>query len=184
MDHDKPRDDRKEDVILFPKGKPTNRYKCYGKKKTFIIQATYIISALVWIFMIGFLSLYRTDQIGALIVLIPLFTFGISYMNASYLTVEVEEDMFKANFLSIGLLLVLPLLTWMNRDYTGDRKQFYAVLIGALIFTLLSLTDVWVRKRWVSLVKHVKSVFQVFSLTLLIFALYLYYINRSGNILP
>ena len=161
-----------------------DRHKCYGRRKTLYVQLIYLYAVVFWLFLVFYLQAYRVDQIGGLILFIPIFTFGIGFLNASALTVEVEEDMFKANFLSIGLLIVLPLLTWMNRDYTGDRKKFIAILIGAIIFTMLSLVDIWVRKKWVTLVKHLKSVFQTFSLTLLILGLYLYYSNRTNGLLP
>ena len=158
--------------------KVTNKYKEYGRKKTAITQSVYIAASLVWIFILYYLCLYQTDLIGLLILFIPILAFAIAYANAGALTIEVEEDMFKANFLSLGLLILLPLLTWIGKDFEGDKSKFVCVIILALIFTMLSLIDIWVRRRWFSIVKHIKSVFQTLALTLIIYSLYSYYAQK------
>lgn len=164
-----------------------NKRKAYGQRKVRSIQSIYIVSAVLWLCLILVLRLYRTDLPGYFILSIPLFVFAFGFVNSNGLSADVEEDMFKANYLSIGLLVVLPLLTWFNNDYKGSgekRRQFMTLIIVALILTMLSLVDVWVPKKWVTLVKHVKSVLQTASLALIIFALYTYYIERISQECP
>lgn len=165
------------------RGLATNftKRKVYGQRKVRSIQSIYIISAVLWLCLILVLRLYRTDLPGYFILAIPIFVFAFGYVNSNGLSADVEEDMFKANYLSIGLLVVLPLLTWFNNDYKGSnekRREFMTLIIVALVLTMLSLVDVWVPKKWVTLVKHVKSVLQTASLALIIFALYTYYVER------
>jgi len=160
--------------------------KPYGTRKTRAVQSLYVISALLWIALILLLGLYRTDRAGILILSLPLFVFAFGFINSGSLSVEVEEDMSKANYLSIGLLVVLPLLTYLNNDYKGSaekRRHFMTIIIVALILTMLSLVDIWVKKKWITLMKHIKSILQTASLTLIIFALYIYYVDRTGQLM-
>jgi hypothetical protein len=161
-----------------------NKYaktKYYGSRKLKAVQSVYIFSSLFWILLIYLLKLYQTDFFGILILLIPLVIFTISFINSSNINEEVENNLYKANYLSIGLIIVLPLLTWFTNDYKGDtqkRIKFISIIIVALTLTLFSLVDIWISKKWYPVVKHVKSVFQTMSITLIIFALYMYYVER------
>lgn len=143
------------------------------------IRWLYIISICLWVFLIGAMELYQTNGLGWLLLAIPIIVFGIGIYNSDDLCTNVEEAMFEADFLSIGLLVVLPLLTWVTRDYQGDRKKFLSLVVVALILTMLSMIDIWVPFRQLYLVKHLKSIFQTTSLSLLMFALYTYYVGSG-----
>ena len=168
-------------VKLHKKFKVTNKYKEYGRTKSIVIQTIYLIAAILWLLLVFYLNLYQVCGYGVLILIIPLVVFGIAYTNSNRLTIETEEDMFKANFLSLGLLIMIPLLSWLSKEYQGERDKFVCVIIIALIMTMLSLIDVWVRKRWISAVKHIKSIFQTLALTLVIYALYIFYAGRHKD---
>lgn len=158
----------------------------YGTRKTRAIQSLYIICSVLWIVLILLLGLYHTDWPGLVILSLPLFVFAFGFVNSSDLSVEVEEDMSKANYLSIGLLVVLPLLTFCTNDYKGDGQakiHFMTIIIVALILTMLSMVDIWVKKKWMTLMKHIKSILQTTSLTLIIFALYTYYVERVKHLI-
>ena len=89
---------------------------------------------------------------------------------------------FQSNYFAFGLLIVVPLLTWLSKDYVGNRQKFINILIAALILAMLGLLDVWVTKKWLSTVKHTKSVLQTMSLILIIYALYIYYLHRPQGV--
>lgn len=158
-----------------------NKFKCYGQRKTEIIQSLYLLALVLWIWLCVALKMYLTDWFGQVLLLLPIFVFGISFINSNYLTVEIEEEMFKYDYLTIGLLLAFPLLSWMSKDYGGDRKQFIKIIVVAIGFTLLTILDVWIRRKWVSYVKHFKSILQTGAVCLLIYALYNYYIKKNTD---
>jgi hypothetical protein len=170
--------------FLFNNDIKTTSQKTYGTRKVRMVQSLYIIASLFWILLIYLLKLYKTDFFGYLILLIPLFIFAFGFLNATSITGEVEDILYKANYLSVGLIIILPLLTWFANDYKGDpqkRLQFLSIIIVALVLTLFSLMDVWVSRKWYPLVRHLKSVFQTLSISLLIFGLYIYYVERINH---
>jgi len=147
------------------------------------IQFVYILALVVWLLIICVFKLYLSDLIGWIIIAIPPIIFITGYCNSYYLCEDVEKENFQSNYFAIGLLLILPLLTWVNTDYKGDREKFTRILVLAIIIVMLSLLDVWVRKEYLSVSKHVKSALQTISLVLLIFAFYTYYIENPKGML-
>jgi hypothetical protein len=92
------------------------------------------------------------------------------------ITKEEEEELYRANYLSIGLIVVLPLLVWMNKEYKGNKKKFVGIIVIAIIFTLLAMIDIWVSRPWISLLFHIQGIFETYALVLLIYALYDFHI--------
>lgn len=165
-------------------GKIKDKTKPYGTRKTHYTQLVYIVGTLIWLVIIFLLRLYPPNWFGWLLLLFPIIIFYIGFSNAEELTIEMEEEMFKVNHLALGLIIVLSLFTWISRDYSGDQRSFVALLLFAIIFSLLSIVDVWVSRKWFSLIKHFKSVLQTLAIFMLIYALYLYYWYRQGQALP
>jgi hypothetical protein len=153
----------------------------YTQEQIDLVQWVYIIALVFWIFIICIFGLYDTDVPGWVILSIPLVVFFTGYSNAHHLTVEVEHENFQSNYFTIGLVLILPLLTWVKKEYHGDSERFIRILIFAIIVILLSLLDVWVEKKYLSVAKHAKSVLQTLAITLIIYALYSFYIDDPNS---
>lgn len=153
-----------------------NPHQPYDPDKAMAIRCLYILGILMWIGIIALFGLATRDPITWVILAIPILVYVSGYIGASYVTAAVEVEVFRANYLSIGLLIALPLLTWINKEFTGDRRQFSSILIAALILTMFSMMDLWVKYNWLSVMKHGKSILQTASLTLLVYALYSYYV--------
>jgi len=143
------------------------------------IQNVYGVFLVIWIILVIFLGLIRSPMsvLDWLILLIPIAIFIFGMINASSITTEVEDAVFEADFLSLGLVIVLPLLAWISRDYGGDRQFFIRVIVTALILSMLSLLDIWVSAKMLFVAKHSKSALQTMAITLLIYALYTYYVE-------
>lgn len=153
--------------------------KKYSTNKVFYIRSFYILAIVLWIVLIAVLRLYLTDLLGLIILLLPLLIFFFGFYNAPDLSRDIEDEIFRANFLSIGLIIILPLLTWMNQSFSGDKKRFFSILAVALILSMVSVLDVWTKRGWLSVTRHVKSSLQTISLALFIYAIYEYYRNFS-----
>lgn len=156
--------------------KPTKKY---SQSKARAISILYIAMILFWFVLVIVLGLTDTDGLGYFILLIPVFFYGLGYFNSSNLTVEVEEKTYSVAFISLALLVVIPLVTWVNKNFYGNKWYLSRIVVVAVILALISLIDIWVRPKWLSFVRHFKSALQTASLTLLVFAIYTYYMGQS-----
>lgn len=139
----------------------------------------YFVATVLWCVFIVFLGMYRRWQgwfVSAL--LFCLFAVTVNYLHQ--LCPRVEEQMNKSNLLSVGLIILVPLFALLERNFSGNRSEFGAVLIMALLCSLLSLMDIWVCYDMLYLVRHIKSILQMYSLFLLVYALLLSYHSCSG----
>ena len=170
------------------RSKLPKRTKLYSNKnnnrlsadKIITIQITYIFGSLFWTFVVILFKLYAQDVICTILMFVPYLIFYQGFTNCKYITVEDENNYFVYNYLSVGLLIFLPLLTWLN---SKDKKKdisgtFMALVIAALILTMLVMVDLWVKPENLSVVKHVKSILNTIAMLLLIYAIYLYYITN------
>lgn len=148
--------------------------KKYHRAKRTIIHVIYVVFFILWICIALWLGLYVSGIVGAFIALVPLVLFTISTVSIPYLTMGVEEQLFKANFLSLGLVVVIPLFGLMSKNYKGDQRQFLYVLLMAIVFAIVSLMDIWLSPNYMSVVKHIKSSLQIFAIVLLVFGIWLY----------
>jgi hypothetical protein len=147
------------------------------------IQITYLILAIIWILIVIFLRLWKTNIIGWMIILFPLIIFGINV----YYSNDVSSDNPNANVssdntLSIGILLLIPLIAYCDRNvyHTQEyRNRFIAIAVTAIVLFLLSYVVIWTPRQYVAIVNRVITSFTTMSVALTIFLLYLYYTHRS-----
>lgn len=161
---------------------PRKKTKTYSQRRVLGVRVVYVLASLLWIGVIWSLHLYQTTFLGWVILILPLILFTMGFINAPYLTVEVEDSLFSIGYLSIALVIVLPIMVWITKDFTGDQNRIMGILLLAIVFAMLSLYDIWVRPKWLTVARHLKSVFQTLALTLLIFALYTYYLGRNFSL--
>lgn len=148
-----------------------HRHKYYGNRKVDILFILYVIAILLW----ALIAWYIQSSVGLFILFIPLIIFFITLISLNKLSVSVEDEMFRTNFLAAGMLLTLPLLTFVAKTFTGDRKLMVRVLLLAVTFTILSMVDIWVPEKYLSVTNHIRSIFQTIALTLILYSLYLFY---------
>nr|QBK91146.1 MAG: hypothetical protein LCPAC202_01200 [Pithovirus LCPAC202] len=136
------------------------------------VQLVYIIAAIVWIIIVFVLCFWEIDIIGIVILAFPLVIFGVNFANTTVLTHDIESEMFTGNFISFGFLIAIILINWSK---IGDKSKYFTILFISLILIMLSLVDVWVDSENLSVAKHIRSIFQTTALSLLVYALYVYY---------
>lgn len=154
--------------------------KKYGTNKKQYIKLLYIIGIILWISLIIGLGLFQKDPLALLIISIPFIIFIFDYFNVDNIDTSIEVIVHKFEYLSIALIMIVPLITWFNKNDNNSvitRKKFMKIMITALILVLLSLIDLWVSPKYISMTKHCKAILQTLGLTLIIYSLYTYYIE-------
>lgn len=162
---------------------PLKLTKKYSASKARAVKLVYCVAIIFWLLLIYFLELYKTSGLGFFILLIPLFFYALAAYNAKSLTVEVEDKTYAVSYISISLLIVIPLVAWVDKNYRGDTWYMSKIIVVAVVLALISLIDIWVRPKWISLVRHIKSALQTASLSLLVFTLFAYY-NGQHQLQP
>lgn len=155
---------------------------CYSPQHVWKIKLVYVIMIVLWSAIVCYFRLYLLKTWPLL--LLPLCVFVVGIYNSDSLTVEIEADMFKASYLPVGAIVMIPMLSWISKDYSGDHSQFVAIIVVSLCCTLLTLIDFWVPKKQLSVYKHLRSGLQTVSLSLIIFALVTYFLHRTSKTMP
>lgn len=166
------------------------------------IQVVYYIFGALWLlFLLFYIQIIHNFElmgpIGVLILFLPLIIFTINLFNAKYITKETEGQYFGITYLSIALIIIVP---FVNMTYyygvlpdqkrrkedlkfqnptaekiCMDEKKVIEILIIALSLAVLSLMDIWVKPEWTLVVKHIRSSLQIIALSLIIYALFVFY---------
>ena len=145
------------------------------------IRFIYVFFMFIWLFTVWYLKLYDVSMVAIIILFIPIIVFISGILEAPFATPEAENGIFDASFLAIGLLVIVPLINWTRENYIGDCKRFITIAIIAIIFTLLSVLDIWLRGEYMRLNKHIRLSFETMSVTLFILLLYMYILNSDAS---
>jgi len=140
----------------------------------------YIGAAILWTvvyYCLGGFS--RKHSFYIWIYFIPLILFGVSVYSLRHITTHSERILYKTNFLSIGLVIFFPIFSSIVTKYRGDTQFFIMLMVTGFIFSLISLYDVWVAPEYQPLLKHTKTILQTYTITLIIVAMYTFYINET-----
>ena len=165
-----------------PDLKQKDECKGYEREIKSSIEYVYIIAAIAWIILTIVLGLWKHDDIIVwLILLLPLVVFAINYLSLGDFTCEMEDQMFRGNFLSFGFLVAIILINWNSPMGHHDKTEFFKIIVAAFILLMISLVDLWVEKKRMPIVKHIKTSLHTASLTLLALALYLYYTYQRDH---
>ena len=154
------------------------KHRHYHHKKCKLITAIYVLAAIIWVAICLWLQLFTSGAVGLFVALTPIILFMIAIRNMHRLGEHIEDRVFAANFLSVGLMVTIPLFGMLSRNYNGDKRQFLMIVLLAIVCALLSLVDVWLPGNYLSVTKHLGSILQVYSIFLLIFAIYLFAHNN------
>ena len=140
-----------------------------------LIRKTYLIGILLWTILIFTLELYPSNLIEFFILCVPYVLFLINFTFTEDLVNESEDDVIASNYISLGILLVIPLLSWIKQDEKiGDLQKFIKIALVSIILSLVSLIDFWVPKKSVVFMKSLRSIFSTISIILIVYAIVLY----------
>ena len=154
----------------------------YKEQQIKRLKILYLLSSCVWIYIIYKFDLMKhvSSSIDSLILLVPIVVFLVSILFMEDVTERVEKYMMKANFLTIGLIIALPLLNWI-RDNSASKVLMTKLIATGIILSMLGIVDIWIPDDWLCFVKHVKSIFHTIAIILLIYGLYRFYVESCAN---
>lgn len=150
------------------------QHSYYGQRKADIIFVIYVVSIILWAILIIYLDI-SISGFGLFILFLPFITFFISMMSIGYLSRQSEASINSSLFITAGLVITVPLLTVIARDFNGDREKMINIIVVAVTLALLSIIDIWVPYKWTPVIKHIKSIFQTGFFTLILFTIYYHY---------
>jgi hypothetical protein len=158
-------------------------YKRYSSETADIVFIIYVLAIILWAVLIMYLN-PTIEGFGTFILFIPFITFFISMMSLGHLTKQSEDSVNSSLFITAGLVITVPLLTVVARDFGGDQREkdkVVFIIMTAVTLALLSIIDVWVPLEYSPIVKHVKSIFQTGFFTLILFTIYYHYYHTGLN---
>lgn len=156
------------------------------------IRYAFIFFIIIWTFIIAINRFYIS--IAFPILLIPYGAFGLGLINSDKISNDkIEDGIFSATFITMGLVISLPLLGYMNNKILGgdsdktknepvDEKKKKAsselnhIIFLAMIATLLSYIHIWVDENERHVCKIIRSCLETIAVTLYIFALTIFFI--------
>lgn len=156
------------------------------------IRYAFIFFMIIWTFIIAINRFYTCAAFP--ILLIPYGAFGLGLINSDKIADDkIEEGIFSATFIAMGLIISLPLLGYMNNKILGvdfgknknepvDEKKIKIsselnhIIFLAMIATLLSYIHIWVDENERHVCKIIRSCLETIAVTLYIFALTIFFI--------
>jgi hypothetical protein len=156
------------------------------------IRYAFIFFMIIWTFIVAINRFYNCAAFP--ILLIPYAAFGLGLINSdTIVNSKIEDGVFSATFITMGLVISLPLLSYINGKILGsdsekqnsgviDEKKKKAsselnhIIFLAMIVTLLSYIHIWVGENERHVCKIIRSCLETIAVTLYIFALVIFFI--------
>ncbi len=158
---------------------------CYEKHEHKNLKVLYIVAIIVWILLLALLCILPPkDIIEIVLISIPIIAFLVAIFSIHTITESVEQMMLKANLLTLGLLVALPLINWAKDVSPESKEMFMKIAATAIILSLLTLIDWWVDKKYLYLLKHIKSIVQTYAIVLLMIGLYKFFCEAAYSTEP
>jgi len=166
-----------EDCIdcLTKQDKGIRKYR-YDSSLTFYTKAIFIFFIFLWVLIILVNKLVSNE--AAFVLFIPFVIFLLGLMNSEVICDEMlEDDIFTTTFISIGIIIAIPFLTFINKDkdLTDVTIKIVKIMFLSIILILLTYFHIWVPLRYRHIVKVIRSCIETLAVTLCIFAFTLYY---------
>ena len=137
------------------------------------IRCVFLIFMIIWTFVIAYNKFFLLDAWP--ILTLPYGLFGLGILNSDDIADdEIEENVFSTTFVTMGLIISLPLLTMINKD--KQNKELSHIVYLGMIFTLFSYFHFWVDKEERHVCKIMRSCLETIAVTLYILTLTIFFI--------
>jgi hypothetical protein len=158
---------------------PGTENSTYTPQQVTEVRIIYLVGIVAWILLSWYFGFFpTTDTMEWLIFLLPIVLFLVAWASIPYVSGHVESFMYRSNILTLGLLIALPLLSWVEVRHP-ERKQFVPIMGTAIILSMLTLVDIWVPHDQLPWIKHIKSIMQTVAIVLLVYGLYRYFVDPN-----
>lgn len=147
------------------------------KETSFYIRSIFTLFTFIWILVIVMNKFYK--NIAAYILLIPFAIFLLGFMNAEdILDDKLEDDVFSVTFVTVGIIISMPLLTLFNKN--KNNVELNHIIFLAIISILLSYFHLWCDRSRRHICKAIRTCLETFSITLYIFAIAIFFIQEQN----
>lgn len=134
----------------------------------FYIQCTFSAFIFIWIFLIAINKLHFS--LASIILLIPIALFSIGFMNSYEIADdEIENNVLGVTFTTVGLILSIPLITYLNKE--KENKSLTHCIYLAMVLTLLSNLHIWTDKDLRHVCRIMRSCFETMAISLYAYVL-------------
>jgi len=154
---------------LQQEGQNDNDGPTLGECNKTAIVIAYIVALVLWTAIIFYFRIGFHNPIAIAIIIIPY----IIFLSAIYFipTDDVFCDLRENSFFAIGLVAVLPLITWYSQYYNEDKQRFITISITAVFVSMLALFEFCLPRKYICLLEHVRSILQTIGIVLLIYVI-------------
>ena len=150
--------------------------ECYVSRKetVFYVRSIFTLFTFFWIMIIVMNKFYKS--MVAYVLLIPFAIFLLAFMNAEdTVDDELENDVLSVTFVTVGIIISMPLLTLFNKDKSNTELNH--IIFLAIISILLSYFHLWCDRSRRHICKAIRSCLETFSITLYIFAIAIFFVQ-------
>lgn len=150
------------------------------------IEFVYIIVIVLWIALIYYLDLFTVGTLGIILVILPIVIFGFSAYNHGYHTDDLLHEIIRADYLSFVVLAIILMINWSRAE---RKERIFKIIFIAILFLMLSILDIVGDSEEMRIYRTIKAAFQTIAITLILLALYVYYMEievdyKKGTIEP
>jgi hypothetical protein len=143
------------------------------------LRLEYAAGIILWVVIIYALGLEQIETLAFLDIFFLSLPIALFIIAIVYIPKVLCRDWQNggANVFTAGLLIALPLLTYIREHAVGHRLLFSRIMAVGLILSLLSLFDVWVESKNTCMVKHGKSILQTMAIAILAYGFYRFFVE-------
>lgn len=143
-----------------------------------LIRCAYIFGIFLWIAILCFINVTIDNGFDIILVCLPFILFIIGFHSAGRISPFAESIILRREAAGNIVIIIFPILVWATAR-VHHTTQFLLLVLMAVGLSIISLVDVWVTERYLSLTRHLRSICQVLSITLALLALVQYYQDRK-----
>lgn len=157
-----------------------NNNCCYDSQTLRNLRFLYAMAICLWVVILNGCGISRKiSTISLSIMFFPIALMILAMANLHKITKTIEEYNSKANYISLGLIVAIPLLSWIKtQKETENRAYEKTSMVLFVMLIMITPMDVWVSEKDQAYVVHIKSICQIFVLAILVSMLLNYFDDR------
>jgi len=151
--------------------------KCFSRDNVTLVRFIYAFAIVFWIWFLCYLNIWNhmcLDVMAVFLLVLPIFILSFNAYHISKTKVKDEKYLMKGNVLYIAFIAIGIFINW-KRFEMKTPLLFYKIIYASLIMLALSVLDFYYEDFMVCIC--LKTIFQTLAVTLLLLALYVYYIQ-------